>query len=135
MPDTRFKPGQSGNPKGRPRRPRLKSVRELLGANGLQEVVEAMKTAAKAGDAQAAKLLIPALKPEMQRVTVPEIEAAATPTEKAAAIAAAAARGEISPDAAVALSTALANSVKVAEGDELRRQVEDLAKLVKERLG
>jgi hypothetical protein len=126
MADTRFKPGQSGNLKGRPRR---KSVRELVGEQRLAEVVKRMLEAAADGKdlpvaaVQAAKLLLPAQKPELPRVVVPALETATTHTAKAEAITAAVARGEISPDAAAALSTVVANMAKVVELDELVRRM------------
>jgi hypothetical protein len=130
MNDTKFKPGASGNPRGRPRR---KSVRELVGEQGLADVVAAMKNAATGTETplsavQAAKLLIPPQKPELPRVLIPALETATTHTDKAQAITVAAARGEISPDAAAALSTVVANTARVIELDELTRRLEALEK-------
>lgn len=124
----KFVPGISGNPRGRPTR---KSVRELLGEKALGDIVDAMATAAKAGDVHAARLLIPPLKPEIPRVKVPGMVEAQSHSERAAAIATAAARGEISPDAAVALSAVVGNVARVVELDDLVRQVGELAETVR----
>jgi hypothetical protein len=136
MPDTRFKPGESGNPRGRPRR---KSVREMVGEQGMASIVDQLKAAAAQGKdlpmsaVQAAKLLIPPQKPELARVVIPALENASTHAEKAQAITAAAARGEISPEAAVALSTVVANTAKVAEIDDLARRLAAIEEQLKER--
>lgn len=135
MTDTRFKPGTSGNPRGRPRR---RSVRELVGEQGLGEIVAKMRDAAKGGDVpmsaiQAAKLLIPPQKPELSRVSIPALEAATTHVDKANAITVAAARGEISPDVAVALSTVVANTARVIELDEMARRMDAIEQALKER--
>lgn len=98
-------------------------MRELVGEKSFGEVIDALVKAAKEGDAHAAKLLVPPLKPELPHVAVPGLATAKTHAEKAEAITAAVARGELSPDAAVALSTVVANTAKVAEIDELERRL------------
>ena len=130
MTDTRFKPGQSGNPRGRPRR---KSVAELVGAANMAKVIEAMVKAATEGDAQAAKLLVPPVKPELPRAEVPGLQEATTATQRGEAILKAAAAGQISPTAAEALSAALANVTRIAEVDELARQIATIEAKLKER--
>lgn len=136
MADTKWKKGQpSPNPAGRPRR---KSVRELLGDKGLSEIVAKMQEAATGADVpmsavQAAKLLMPPQKPELARVAIPGLEAASGQVEKANAITAAAARGEISPDVAVALSTVVSNTARAIELDEMARRMDAIEKALKER--
>lgn len=134
--NTKFKPGVSGNPRGRPRR---KSVRELVGEQGMADIVAKMKEAATGADVpmsavQAAKLLMPPQKPELARVTIPALESATTHVEKANAITAATARGEISPDVAVALSTVVANTAKVIEFDEMARRIAAMEEAMKGRM-
>jgi hypothetical protein len=131
MPDTKFKPGTSGNPRGRPRR---KSVAEMVGATNMADIVKAMVKAATGGDVQAAKLIVPPQKPELAKVRIDELTEAKTHSERGAAILTAAGRGEISPDVAVALSTALANTAKVAELDELVKRMEAIEAALKERI-
>lgn len=130
MTDTRFKKGESGNPRGRPRR---KSVAELVGAANMADIVKAMVKAATDGDVQAAKLLVAPQKPELTKVRIDELSGAKTHSERGAAILAAAGRGEISPDVAVALTTALANTAKVSELDELVKRMDAIEAALKER--
>jgi hypothetical protein len=132
--DTRFRPGQSGNPAGRPKR---KSVRELLGEEGLSAVVLKLKDAATSGDVQAGRVLLerstPAPRPETPKVTIPELETAATHADKVTAIMNATARGEISPSVAVELTTSVVNATKVVESDELARMVAEMEAKLKAR--
>lgn len=72
-PDGKFKPGQSGNPAGRP--PGAKSKRTLVAElleTGATDIAQAMLTAAKNGDVAAAKLclerIVPPLRNEGPRV-------------------------------------------------------------------
>lgn len=118
----KFQKGVSGNPRGRPRR---KSVAEMVG-DEMSEIVTAMTARAKGGDVQAAKLLLPPLRPASPAVPIPALAGAKTHTEKANAILAAAGAGAISPSVAVELTSALANAAKVTETDELLRRIEAL---------
>ena len=51
----KFKKGQSGNPKGRPKLPDLREA--LAEQLDIREIITAMQTRAKRGDVQAAKFL------------------------------------------------------------------------------
>lgn len=57
-----FKPGQTGNPKGRPRKSveekYLKAVYSAIKPDELKEIMVMLARAAKRGDVQAAKLLL-----------------------------------------------------------------------------
>lgn len=123
MTDTKWRPGQSGNPRGRPRR---KSVAEHLGSD-LPKVIDALKDAALKGDVLAGKVLLEKTaatpRPESTKVTISGFEEAATPTDKADLIIKAAAAGEISPSVAQELMAALASTVRVIEVDELIRRI------------
>ena len=64
-PATRFKKGQSGNPKGKPKMPDLKEAmaRSLGetnkdGTTALDQIIEAMRRKAAQGDVKAAELLL-----------------------------------------------------------------------------
>lgn len=126
--ETLFKPGQSGNPKGRPPgiRDRRHAARDAL-AGDLPEVLRVLVDAAKGGDVQAATLILsrvlPPLRPERQPVTLENIPKQGTAGELAQAIIANAAHGQIAPDVASELIGALANVGRILEVDELARRI------------
>ena len=64
-PATRFKKGQSGNPKGKPKMPDLKEAMARAlgeqakdGTTALDQIIEAMRRKAAQGDVKAAELLL-----------------------------------------------------------------------------
>ena len=123
----KFKPGQSGNPRGRPPgRSTAQGLRERL-AGRAGDVLDVVLYAALAGDLQAARLVlervVPALRPQASPVELPALAAAGTLTEKATAILAAAGAGEVGPDTAAHLLAALGGVARIAEIDELTRRV------------
>jgi Family of unknown function (DUF5681) len=65
---SRFKPGQSGNPAGKPPGTRSKVLAELdrLGAEGAQKVLEAVLDAAQRGDMTAASIILKRCWPEFR---------------------------------------------------------------------
>ena len=127
----KFKPGQSGNPAGRPRRgtATAEGLRASL-AERADDVVQTVLNAALAGDLQAARLvlerILPALKPQAAPVEVLALANCSTLTEKAGAILAAAGAGELAPDVAAHLLAALGGVARIAEVEELRRRIEAL---------
>ena len=126
---TRFKPGTSGNPKGRPRGSRNPStrLRELI-ASDVPLILSVLRDAALGGDVQAANALLsralPALRPEA--VSVEVIATGESLCERAEAVASAALAGEIPVDAATSLMQALATQAKVLETHELLQRIERL---------
>lgn len=67
LPDGKFKPGQSGNPAGKPVGTKNKRtlVAEVL-EQGVEDVARAMLTEAKNGDVQAAKLVLERIVPPLR---------------------------------------------------------------------
>lgn len=128
-----FKAGQSGNPKGRPKgalSPANKLVKQAA-----PEILESVIEQAKAGDLQAAALVlargVPTLKATQEPVeliTAAEFEQMTTP-ERAEAILAAAVSGRIAPDVAQQLIVSLTAVAGVTEWAELARRVEELEAL------
>ena len=128
-PHGRFTPGSSGNPQGRPKS-ETAALRQSL-ADGAADVVKAILDAAKAGDMQAAKIvldrLLPPLKANAQTVhlALPE---GASPLGIASAILAATASGALAPDIAAQLVAAVGTFCRIEEIEELRERIAALEK-------
>lgn len=123
-----FKPGQSGNPKGRPRgnRNALTALRKAI-ADAIPEIIETVVSQAKAGDVTAAKLLIDRVCPPLKAQAVPiALPANGTLTDQGAEVIRATMNGQISPDIGSQLIAALASQSKIVEIDELTRRIEAL---------
>ncbi|HKZ10385.1 MAG TPA: DUF5681 domain-containing protein [Rhodanobacteraceae bacterium] len=121
-----WKPGQSGNPKGRPKgilNPQAR-LRKMINA---EAIVKKLEEAALAGDVQAARTLLeralPIYRLTAEPVNVPAAATAATPTAKAQAVMDAIASGKIPPDIGAQLITAIGALVRVVEMDELERRI------------
>jgi len=125
---TQFKPGQSGNPLGKPKgaKSRYTLMREAL-ADDLPALLEATKAAALAGDMGAMRLLLertlPTHKAVSPPVSVPELEQAETLADRARAILNATSRADLPPDIAAQLLGALGNLAKLIEIDEIERRL------------
>ena len=102
--DTRFKPGQSGNPNGRPQGSRSKVCIALdaLAEGEAQEIVQAMIGKAKEGDSQAGRIILeriwPARKGARQAFDLPEIVTAADLPKAISSVNRQVADGELSAD-------------------------------------
>ena len=127
-PAAAWKPGQSGNPKGRP--PGTGEVAKMRAANtgNVPAILESLTTAALAGDVQAARLLLeralPPIKPveQSQPLSLPD----GTLTEQGRAVLASVAAGELAPGQGAALLGAIGTLARVSEVDELARRIEAL---------
>lgn len=124
-----FKPGKSGNPKGRPagRPDKRAQWRNELEKHGSGLVAKAVELAL-AGDSQALKLCIdraiPAYRPTAEPVRFEMT--GDTLTERANSILTAVATGELDPLTGKALIDAIGSLVKVAEIDEIQRRLSQL---------
>jgi hypothetical protein len=116
--------GQSGNPAGR--KPGAEALRQYLKPKTPELMAKALEMAL-AGDSQVMRALLdriaPAPRSQHEAIKVKGLAEAPTLTAKATAIADAAGRGEITPDAASTLLQALAAACHVAEFDELQRRL------------
>jgi hypothetical protein len=127
MKDTKFKPGQSGNPAGRKpgSTPATKLRKAIAGA--MPEILAQLVEQAKAGDVAAAKVLIdrvcPPLKPQALPISLP---VNGSLTEQGEEIIRATMAGQIPPDIGSQLITALAAQSKIIELDELTKRIEAL---------
>lgn len=128
---SRWLPGQSGNAQGRPRgQSAITRMRAVLEADA-PEILARFVTAAKAGNLQAARLILervlPPLKP-IEQSQVLTLSRDASLSEQGRAVMAAVADGEFSPSQGVALLGALGTLAHVIEIDELAARIAVLEK-------
>ena len=128
-PPGRWKPGESGNPKGRtPGTGEIAKLRAAIGER-VPELLAAMMTKALEGDVGAARLLleraIAPLKAAEQAITL-QLPDGGTLTAKASAVLSAAAAGDLAPGQAAQLIAALGTLAKIHEVDELAARIEKL---------
>lgn len=123
-----FKPGQSGNPRGRP--PGTSTSHKLRGALGkdLDKLIRQIVDKALAGDMQAARLVlertVAPLKPVEASTPIPLPEGPSA--DQGAAILRAVAGGDLAPSQAAVLLNAVANLARVVELAELEARVRSL---------
>ncbi len=133
-PNNQFTKGQSGNPAGRPKGSGLSAQLRAAIEQDAPSIIKAMIEQAKAGDMQAAKVLLdrvlPALKPESQAIHLPELVEAGTMAEKARAAIDAAGAGAVSPSAASDLVAAIAGLARVVETTELQQRLESIERAI-----
>ena len=128
---SQWKPGQTGNPNGRP--PGQSEITRLRAslAGDVPEILAGLVTAAKAGDVQAARLILerilPPVKAIEQAVTL-QLPNDGTLTAKASAVLSAAAAGDLAPTQAAQLIAALGTLAKISEVDELTARIDALEK-------
>lgn len=126
--NSKFKKGQSGNPAGRPRGQTTGSkLRETLAAD-IPEILQGLVTAAKAGDVQAARLVLDRALPALRPVEQPERLSITGDTLSAQgrAIMQAVSAGEIAAGTGSQLIGALAGLAKIHEVSELQARIEKL---------
>lgn len=131
-PNGQFRPGQSGNPAGRPKSESA-ALRERLAKEG-NKIADTLIAAALGGDVSALKLvmdrIVPPLKPSAAPVEL-NLPASLTPKAIAETILRAAAAGEIPPDVAAQLVSAAGQFARIEELEELRQRMEALEAALK----
>ena len=125
-PPGRWKPGESGNPKGRtPGTGEVAAIRAAI-ADRVPELLAAMMTRALEGDVGAARLLLErAIAPlkGIEQVVTLQLPNDGTLTAKASAVLSAAAAGELAPGQAAQLIAALGTLAKISEVDGLAARI------------
>jgi len=127
MPTPKFKPGQSGNPKGRPKdkTPATKLRKSIV--DDMPGIIDSLITLAKGGDVQAAKVLLdrvcPPLKPQAMPICLPVNGSLA---EQGNEIIRAIMGGLIPSDIGSQLIAALSSQSKIIETEELTKRIEAL---------
>ena len=125
-----WKPGQSGNPKGRPKGSgEVAQIRSVITAQ-LPQLLNAMMQRALDGDVGAARLLLERTVAPLKATDVgqPLNLPNGTLTEQGRAVMAAVSAGELAPSQGAALVGALGALARVAEMDELAARVAELEK-------
>jgi hypothetical protein len=120
-----FQKGRSGNPKGRPRGTgKVAALREQI-AEHVPGIVKRLIDAALAGDMQAARLLLDRALPPLRAEdgTVKIDLPADSLSAQGEAIIRAAARGQITPAQASAMTTALTGLARIKEISELEERI------------
>jgi hypothetical protein len=124
---SRFEPGQSGNPNGRPVGTGYASKLRAAIEDDMPEIIVSIVEKAKSGDMTAAKLLLdrvfPALKPVDSPVILPQGQSL---SDRGKLVLDNTLDGLLTPDQADRLLSAISKQARVVEVDELVRRVEAL---------
>lgn len=125
-----FKPGQSGNPRGRPPGAVSKLRKALQDKSG--DILQAMIKNALDGDTAAQKALLDKVLPNMKSIA-PMVELGkfeGSLVGRAEAILEAVASGQVAPDVGAVLVQSIGTLAKVAEVTELEERLESLEKIM-----
>lgn len=130
--DSKFKPGQSGNPKGRPQGSRNKAtlaMEALLEADA-NAIAEKCIEKAKEGDMAAIRLCMDRLYPPRKDspifFEIPQMETAADAVRVMASVMAALASGDITPSEAQAVAGIVETFRRTIETSELEARISEL---------
>ncbi|MEQ1941492.1 DUF5681 domain-containing protein [Mesorhizobium sp. VNQ89] len=127
--DTRFKPGQSGNPSGRKEGSRSKVLTALdaLAEGEAEDIVRAMIDKAKEGDSQAGKTILERIWPPRKgarlQFALPDVATADELPTAIAGINRQVADGDLSPDEGVLIVGLLDAQRKAIETSDLAQRV------------
>lgn len=118
----KFQPGTSGNPKGRPKNPKIEALRQSI---NVEKILGTLSDAAAQGDTQAAALLLSRalapLRPGDEPLKLSPV--GDSPADLAAAVLKALTAGKIGPLQAQAVLGGLASQVRILEATELERRI------------
>ena len=134
MTTTKFKPGQTGNPNGRPKDKTPATLLRKSIAEAMPEIISTLIEQAKNGDTAAAKVLLdrccPSLKPQAQPICLP---VNGTLAEQGGEVIKATLSGQIPPDIGSQLITALAAQSKIIEQQEVIERLQRIEKQLESR--
>ena len=124
-----WRPGQSGNPKGKPPGSgELQRLRASIAAD-VPDILAGLVTAAKAGDVQAARLILERVLPPVKAIEQAvelQLPDGGTLTAQGRAVLSAVAGGELAPSQGAALLGAIGTLARVTEIDELTARITQL---------
>jgi len=131
-PDTKFKPGQSGNPRGRPKGSRHKTtlaIEQLLDGEA-EEITRKAIEKAKEGDITALRLCLDRLAPSRKdrhiEFNLPKMEKAGDAANASAAIVEAASSGELTPSEAAELLKIIESYARTLQTCDFEERLERL---------
>ena len=136
--DGRFLQGQSGNPSGKPKgtlHKATQAARTLLEGESEALSRKAVELALD-GDTTALKICLDRIAPSLKSIApmiTLDIPSSNSLTDTAKAFVSAAATGEIPPDTAAQLVSAVASVARVEEMESLKERLESLERAIKER--
>jgi hypothetical protein len=128
-PPKAWKPGQSGNIKGKPVGARNKATVAVLALmeSGAREITEAVVEAAKGGDLVAARMILDRLAPPAKErpisIDLPDIATVEGVSAAQQVIVQAVAAGDLLPGEGTALAGIVENRRKAIETEELERRI------------
>jgi hypothetical protein len=126
---SKFKPGTSGNPSGRPKgiKDRRVAMRALFEVHA-DKLVTTVVNLALAGDVQALRIcidrLIPPVREDRLQIDMPPITDVATCNQAQAQITTSVARGDLLPSEGEALAGLVEHQRRAMETDDLSRRLE-----------
>ncbi len=125
----RWKTGESGNPAGRkPGTGEVARLRASIAAD-VPDILAGLVTAAKAGDVQAARLILERVLPPVKAIEQAvelQLPAGGTLTAQGRAVLSAVAAGELAPSQGAQLLAAIGALARVSEVDELEARISSL---------
>ena len=123
---SRWKPGQTGNPKGRPPgQSEITRLRAVL-AGDVPEILAGLVLAAKGGDVQAARLILERILPPVKAIEQAvelQMPSDETLSAKADAVLSATAAGHLAPNQAAQLIAAMGTLAKIHKVNELSERI------------
>ena len=129
----RFKPGESGNPAGRPKGSTNKNLRLLRDA--AEEILPGVIEAAKKGNVEAQRLILDKGIPRLRPITMPEPISVpgSSFTEQVKSLIELIATGDLSPSIAAEIANVISAASRVEEVDQLRDELAALRKILEVR--
>jgi len=128
--DTKFKPGKSGNPNGRPKgSSRAADLRQLLNPDA-EALVQKAKELALSGDVTALRLclerLVPVIKIKDEPIIIEGLDSDSSLAEQGKSVIKALSLGDITPSESTTVMQTIANQARIIEVDEHDKRLTEL---------